>query len=55
MKVGDLVLDLQPEYNGEVGIIIEVDEWERGVYRVMFPNGREWVDDAYLELISECR
>ena len=55
MKIGDLVLDLQPEYKGEVGIIIEVDEWERGVYHVMFPNGREWVDDGYLELISESR
>ncbi len=55
MKVGDLVLDLQPDYLGEVGIIIEVDEWERGVYRVMFPNSREWVPSEYLELINECR
>ena len=55
MKVGDLVLDLQPDYLGEVGIIIEVDEWEPGVYRVMFPNTREWVESAYLEVISESR
>ena len=55
MKVGDLVLDLQPDYLGEVGIIIEVDEYEHGVYRVMFPNGREWVESAYLELINESR
>ena len=55
MQVGDLVLDLQPDYLGEVGIFIEVDEWEPGVYRVMFPNTREWGVAADLELLSESR
>ena len=51
MKVGDLVRDTQ--FN-DVGIVVEIDQGE-GIYKILFPNGTEWLTDAYVEVISASR
>ena len=53
-KLGDLVRDLDPEYKGEYGIIIDLDPHE-GMYKVLFPDGSEWLTKMFLELVSESR
>jgi len=57
MKKGDLVKDMdlytdQYGYNGECGIIIEVDESE-GMYKVIWnTRGSEWLTEMYLEVVA---
>lgn len=54
MKVGDLVMDIDPEYKGEYGLIVDIDKGE-GMYKVMFPEGFEWLTAMFLDLISEAK
>tara|TARA_A100001011_G_C14022485_1_gene720064 strand:+ start:614 stop:802 length:189 start_codon:yes stop_codon:yes gene_type:complete len=51
-KVGDLVADTDPDYKGELGIVVKIDHGE-GMYKVRFNNGSEWLTEMFLELISE--
>ena len=51
MKVGDLVRDTQFK---DVGIVVEIDDAE-DVYKILFPNGFEWLTDKYVEVIYESR
>jgi hypothetical protein len=48
MKVGDLVRDTS---YGDLGIIID-DDPDDETYKVMFPDGEEWLSDAFLEVIA---
>ena len=47
MQVGDLVRDTQ--YN-DIGIVIGFDAV--GGIKVMFPDGEEWLSDAFLEVLD---
>ena len=51
MKIGDLVRDTQ--FN-DIGIVVEFDKGEN-IYKILFPNGMEWLTDAYIEVINESR
>ena len=51
MRVGDLVRDTQ--FN-DVGIVVEIDDAEN-VYKILFPNGFEWLTDKYVEVINGSR
>ena len=53
-KVGDLVADTDPDYKGELGIVVEIDHGE-GMYKIQFAKGSEWLTEMFLELISESR
>lgn len=53
-KVGDLVADTDPDYKGELGIVVEIDHCE-GMYKIQFAKGSEWLTEMFLELISESR
>ena len=53
-KVGDLVADTDPDYKGELGIVVKIDRGE-GMYKVRFNNGSEWLTEMFLELVSESR
>ena len=50
-NVGDLVADTDPDYKGELGIVVKIDHGE-GMYKVRFNNGSEWLTEMFLELIS---
>ena len=57
MKVGDLVRDKDESIRstGETGIVLEIDEPE-GMFKVMWcGQGKEWLTEMYLEVISESR
>jgi len=53
-SIGDLVKDADPDYKGELGIVIEIDHGE-GMYKIQFDKGSEWLTEMFLELISESR
>ena len=53
-KVGDLVADTDPDYKGELGIVVKIDRGE-GMYKVRFDKGSEWLTEMFLELVSESR
>ena len=53
-NVGDLVKDTDPDYKGELGIVIEIDHGE-GMYKIQFDKGTEWLTEMFLELVSESR
>ncbi len=53
MKVGDLV---RHRFDGDLGVIIEDQEDEDGIYRVRFNNGTDdYCDNEDVEVISENR
>ncbi len=58
MKVGDLVRDKDWIHIEYCGIIVDVDEPE-GIFKVVWfnrgKNGKEWLTEMYLEVISESR
>ena len=51
MKVGDLVMDVDPHYSQQLGIIVEIDAPE-GMYKVMFDHGPEWLTAMHLDVVS---
>ena len=53
-KIGDLVADADPDYKGELGIVVKIDHGE-GMYKVHFDKGSEWLTEMFLELVSETR
>ena len=53
-KIGDLVADTDPDYKGELGIVVKIDHGE-GMYKVHFDKGSEWLTEMFLELVSETR
>ena len=53
-NIGDLVKDTDPDYKGELGIVVEIDHGE-GMYKIQFDKGSEWLTEMFLELISESR
>jgi len=55
MKVGDLVRDKDSNRKNELGVIVEINEYE-GILNVAW-NGRgeEWLTEMYLEVVNESR
>ncbi len=57
MKIGDLVRDKDEGicFTGQTGIVLEIDESE-GMFKVIWcGQGKEWLTEMYLEVISESR
>ena len=51
MKVGDLVRDKDYYYFSDLGVIVDVDEYE-GMFKVMWNGrGKEWLTEMYLEVM----
>ena len=53
-NVGDLVKDTDPDYKGELGIVVEIDH-DEGMYKIQFARASEWLTEMFLELINESR
>lgn len=51
MKVGDLVRDIDPQYSGQLGIIVKVDE-PMGMYKVLFDHDAIWLTAMYLDIVN---
>ena len=51
MKVGDLVIDVDPYYSEQLGIIVKVSG-AGSMYEVLFNHGPEWISARYLDIVS---